>query len=188
MRYTFSKEIIDSYFVEDFGNCRDVKHYKVFASSTLAGEFYFFNNGGFFRFEERTVQLHRGHGILKKSNDRLIDQESRHTLATCNFGEWSNSLGTLQYHNKDFKFRKGSAAVKTSLFNIKTWGHYKMMLSTDLDGVSYDFQVKRTLFTLKKYNLHPYTGEIDTWGKTDLLIVMTGLYLIERMLVLQDVD
>jgi hypothetical protein len=188
MRFTFSKEIIDRYFVEGFGNYRGVKHYKVFDGTSLTGQFYFFDDAGFFRFEDRTVRLDRSRGVFKTGTDRLVDQESGHTLATCNFAGWSNSLGTLKYNNKEYKFRKGSPAVRTSLFDIKTWGHYKMILSNDLDGVNYDFQVKRTLFTLKKYNLHPYSGEIDTWGKADLLTVMTGLYLIERMLVLQDVE
>ncbi len=179
MTFTFSKEIAEKYLLKGHGYVNNARIYKVFDQKNQLGEFLQLNDTCFFNFADFSVRIHNQSNNLIKSKYILIDEQKQVQI-----GEYSISGVVGQYGklilNKDIYYcEKLKPEVNYSLFNKKTWGHYKIQVSEGTNAVVYQFKINEPFISVqnnKKYR--PFNGSIELFNGS-MMLVFAGLFLLE---------
>lgn len=187
--FTFSKTFHANWNDPYFGELYDVGIYHLFSGSEEVGHFLVAGEGACFVLDEVYYYTKR----IKKNLfgdtyaiKRFDTEEQVGLFRNHGFYNGAQSHGSVFFQHVEYISSIGVPDVRFSLFKRATWRHYKLLLvRKNAIEIAYDFQVD----TFGGFGLGwtelAVNGKV-AFGSSDLRIVLSGFYFIERMLAVKD--
>lgn len=179
MKFTFTKEVPKKYHIHGHGYLRKCKIYKIYSGENLIGQFFYHHNLCFFSFGDQSYRIDIERHFFKRSKYDLIDEKTQAKIGEYKFSGVAMYVGLLTINGQNiFVCNKVKPNVRYSMFDSKTWGHYKMQVTNKINAVEYNFRVRASFFGTPAVASYPFTGELELWGD-NLLLAFAGFFLIE---------
>lgn len=178
MKYRFSKELVDNFFVEGHGNLNQCRIYKVFDNQNLIGQFFYRSELCFFSYYTKHIYVEIESNFFKKSKYILIDKQTQVRVGEYKISKWSGLIGKLILDGQ--KSYRCDILNSYSIFNRETRGRYDVQVSNGVNAVVYRLKIDFPIISTLGTRFRPFSGEIELWGE-DIQLVFAGLFLLERV-------
>jgi len=181
MIFTFSKEIVEKYLLKGNGYFNNARLYKVFDDKNQIGEFLQLKDICFFNFADFSIRIQKESNNLIKSKYILLDEQSQTKIGEYSISGWVGQYGKLILDKDVYYCEKLKPEIRYSLFNKKTWGHYKIQISNGTNIVIYQFKVNEPFISFpNNIKYRPFTGEVELYNGS-ILLLFAGLFLLEAV-------
>ena len=185
MKLTFTKELPTTYYREGHGHLRKCRVYKIYDGENPIGQFVYHYNLCFFSFGNQSYHIDMERHYLKKSNYHLINEKIKSKIGEYNLSDGWVHLGLLTIDGQNIFVCDKLPNVRYSIFDPKSWGHFKIQVTNRINAVEYNFRIKTPFFRTTSIKMYPFAGELELWGD-NLLLAFAGLFLLEWALILKD--
>ena len=186
MTFTFSKEIVEKYLLKGYGYFNKARLYKVFEQENMLGEFLQLNETCFLNFAGFAGHIENESNNLIKSRFQLIDEQSQAKIGEYSISGWVGQYGKLVLNKSIYYCEYLKPDISYSVFNKKTWGHYKIQVSDGTNIVVYQFKINEPIITVsnnRKYR--PLNGSIQLYNG-NMVLLFAGLFFIEKIFAKED--
>ena len=186
----FTKEVLTDYCTTEFGNFESCNLFKLYDNENIVGQYLISEKVAFLSTKQFTYRIDITNHFFEHSKFEIVDTKTETKIGFYNLPAWRigwKEIGTLVLHNVKYTCTRKRPEVRNNILKKSTWGHYKLSLINNLIEITYNLQVETRWIEPANSQFRSAKGEIIS-NQTDIELILTGLFFIERMLDINDIN
>ena len=185
MNYRLSKVKDQQFYDEAVFSSR----YDVYDGSQLTGQFFYSRKRAYFTYDRIEIELQRKPSLFSPDKVRIIqDGKEIGRYKLTNWLAFRGYADSILIQDEHYQFKRVTPDVKFRFYKKATWGHFKFTLCNNAEEIIYSFRIDYPAVSAGNTSAQkPFEGSI-TCSTPNKLLVMAGLFLVERALENDSID
>ena len=177
MTLSFTKTFETNYFLSDDIMAENVSIYTLLDDNKEIGVLIISSKLSIIKFQQQKWFIRKGQISKQEDIESLIGHFE--------VSDWSIFKGNsfkLYLIGKEYQLKKVKPDQKYSIFKKETWGQFKLHLDRREEKIIYSFNITTLVISVGNHGFPtPFNGKIES-KHSEILTVLAGLYLVEKLL------